>query len=153
MEKIKIGGRTFIPVNNSTIEHDFWLMAHIRGAGLDRVVISGGEAPEDFAVRLLGEVIDSGRIFPLLGGLFLPEGVSSLDWTPETAEETAAFLKKISDPKDKLQIQKQVISLLIDFFQSGLASLRISRKFSETDPEAAPGSGNVDRSITGTGGC
>ena len=152
MEKIGIGGRTFVPVRNSTIEHDFWLMAHIRGAGLDRIAIGEGEAPDDFAVRLLGEVIDSGRIFPILGGLFLPEGTSSLDWTPEVAEETAAFLKRISEPQDKLEIQKQVINLLVDFFQSGLASLRISRKSSGTDPEAAPGSGSGDRSISETGG-
>ena len=83
----------------------------------------------------LGEVISSGRIFPILGGLFLPEKISSLDWTPEVAEETAAFLKKVSDPEDKAQIQRQVISLLISFFQSGLASLTISRKSSGTGPQ------------------
>lgn len=152
MEKIRIGGRTFVPVKNSTIEHDFWLMAHIRGAGLDRIAIGEDEAPDDFAVRLLGEVIDSGRIFPILGGLFLPEKTSSLNWTPEVAEETAAFLKKLSDPGDKAQIQQQVVSLLLSFFQSGLASLRISRKSSETSPAEAPGSGSGDRSISGTGG-
>ena len=151
MEKIKIGGQTFVPVKNSTIEHDFWLMAHIRGAGLDRIAIEEVEAPEDFAVRLLGEVINSGRIFPILGGLFLPEKMSSLDWTPELAEETATFLKKISDPQDKLEIQKQVISLLISFFQSGLVSLRISRKSSGAGPQTAPDSGSVGRSISGTG--
>lgn len=152
MEKIKIGGWTFVPVKNSTIEHDFWLMAHIRGAGLDRIAIEEGELPEDFAVRLLGEVINSGRIFPILGGLFLPEKTSSLDWTPEVAEETMAFLKKVSDREDKAQIQRQVISLLISFFQSGLASLRISRKSSGTGPEGVPDSGSGGRSISGTGG-
>ena len=152
MEKITIGGRTFVPVKNSTIEHDFYLMSHIRGAGLDRIALGEDEAPDDFAVRLLGEVISSGRVFKVLGGLFLPEKISSLDWTPEMAEETAAFLKRISEPRDKLEVQKQVISLLIDFFQSGLASLRISRKSSGTDPEAAPGSGSGDRSISETGG-
>ena len=152
MEKIRIGGRTFVPVKNSTIEHDFYLMSHIRGAGLDRIAIGEGEAPDDFAVRLLGEVIDSGRIFKVLGGLFLPEGVSSLDWTPQLAEETASFLKKISDPQDKLEIQRQVISLLIDFFQSGLASLTISRNSSGTSPQKIVDSGNGDRSISATGG-
>ena len=152
MEKIKIGGRTFVPVKNSTIEHDFWLMAHIRGAGLDRIAIEEGEAPDDFAMRLLGEVINSGRIFPILGGLFLPEKISSLDWTPEIADETASFLKKISDPQDKLEIQRQVISLLISFFQSGLASLRNSRKSSGTGPQSTSDSGSGDRSILGTGG-
>jgi len=152
LEKIRIGDRTFVPVNNSTIEHDFWLMAHIRGAGLDRIAIGEGEAPDDFAVRLLGEVIDSGRIFPILGGLFLPEKIDSFDWTPQVAEETAAFLKKISDPHDKLEIQKQVISLLLSFFQSGLVSLRISRKSSGTGPKEEPGSESGDRLISGTGG-
>ena len=147
MEKIRIGGRTFVPVSNSTIEHDFWLMAHIRGAGLNRIAIGEGEAPEDFAVRMLSEVISSGRIFPILGGLFLPEKISSLNWTPEVADETAAFLKRISDPDDKGLIQQQVISLLLSFFQSGLASLTISRKSLGTGPEGAPGSGSGGRQI------
>ena len=151
MERIKIGGRMFVPVKNSTIEHDFWLMAHIRGAGLDRIAIEEGEPPEDFAVRLLGEVINSGRIFPILGGLFLPEKISSVDWTPEVAEETASFLKKISDPQDKLEIQRQVISLLISFFQTGLASLTISRKSSGTGPQSTPDSESGGRSISGIG--
>jgi hypothetical protein len=151
LEKIKIGGRTFVQVTNSTIEHDFWLMAHIRGAGLDRIAIGENEPPEDFAVRLLNDVISSGRVFPILGGLFLPEKISSLDWTPEVAEETAAYLKKVSDPDDKALIQQQVISLLLSFFQSGLASLTISRRSSGTDRGAEPASGSADRPISGTG--
>jgi hypothetical protein len=151
LEKIKIGGRMFVPVKNSTIEHDFWLMAHIRGAGLDRIAIEEGEPPEEFAVRLLGEVISSGRIFPILGGLFLPEKISSLDWTPEVAEETAAFLKKVSDPDDKALIQQQVVSLLISFFQSGLVSLRISQRSLGTGPRSTSDSGSGGRSISGTG--
>ena len=151
MEKITIGERTFVPVKNSTIEHDFWLMAHIRGAGLDRIAIEEGEPPDDFAVRLLGEVISSGRIFPILGGLFLPEKIASIDWTPEVAEETVAFLKKVSDTEDKAQIQRQVISLLISFFQSGLVSLTISRKSSGTGPQSTSDSGSGARSILETG--
>ncbi len=151
METVRIGGRIFVPVKNSTIEHDFWLMAHIRGAGLDRITIGEGEAADDFAVRLLAEVISSGHIFPILGGLFLPETISPLDWTRDVAEETATFLKKISDPRDKLEIQKQVISLLVSFFQSGLASLTISRKSSGTEPKAEPGSESVGRPTSGIG--
>ena len=151
MEKITIGGRAFVPVKNSTIEHDFWLMAHIRGAGLDRIAIEEGEAPDDFAVRFLGEVISSGRIFPILGGLFLPEKIASIDWTPEVAEETVALLKKVSDPEDKTQIQRQVISLLISFFQSGLVSLRISQRSLGTGPQSTSDSGSGARSISGTG--
>ena len=151
MEKITIGGRTFVQVTNSTIEHDFWLMAHIRGAGLDRIAIEEGEAPDDFAVRLLGEVISSGRIFPILGGLFHPEKIASIDWTPEVADETVSFLKKVYDPEDKALIQQQVVSLLISFFQSGLASLTISRRSSGTGPQSMSDSGSGGRLISGTG--
>jgi hypothetical protein len=151
LDTIRIGGRTFTAVKDSTIEHDFWLMAHIRGAGLDRIEIGLNEPPEDFAVRFLSEVISSGRVFPILGGLFLPEDVSPLAWTPAVAAETEAFLKKISDPADKAVIQQQVVSLLLSFFQNGLASFTISRRSSTTAPEAAPDSGSGDRQITGTG--
>ena len=72
LEKITIGGRTFVPVKNSTIEHDFWLMAHIRGAGLDRIAIEEGEASDDFAVRFIGGSNHLREDLPDPGGVVPP---------------------------------------------------------------------------------
>jgi hypothetical protein len=149
MEKIELGGRTYVPVKNSTIEHDFWLMGQIRAAGLDEVHVRPDERPEDFAVRLLRDVINSGRVFLLLGGLLIPEGVASEDWTPEIAEDTAGTLKKLTTPDDKEKVREQVISLLIGFFETGLACLTTSRSFSPA--QGRPGSGSEEHGTTATG--
>lgn len=149
MEKIELGGRTYVPVKNSTIEHDFWLMGQIRSAGLDEVRINPDEKPEDFALRLLRDVINSGKVFLLLGGLLIPEGTAGEDWTPELAGETAGALKKLTAPEDKEKVREQVLSLLIGFFEAGLACLTTSRSFSPGP--GRPGSGNAERGTTATG--
>lgn len=149
MEKIEIGGRTYVPVKNSTIEHDFWLMGQIRATGLDEVHVRPEEKPEDFALRLLRDVINSGRVFLLLGGLLIPEGVAFEDWTPELAEKTAETLKKLTAPDDKEKVREQVLSLLIGFFETGLACLTTSRSFSPG--QGKPGSGSGARGTTATG--
>jgi hypothetical protein len=149
MEKIELGGRVYVPVKNSTIEHDFWLMGQIRAAGLDEVHVRPDERPEDFALRLLRDVINSGRIFLLLGGLLIPASATSEDWTPELAVETAGALKKLTAPEDKEKLKEQVISLLIGFFETGLACLTTSRNFSQ-EP-GRPVSGSAGRGTTETG--
>lgn len=148
-ERIELGGRIFTPVKNSTIEHDFWLMGHIRAAGLDQVRVEEGENPDEFVMRLLREAINSGRVFLLLGGLMIQEGTPPDKWTPVLAKETAEFLKKLTAPEDKARIQQQVVSMLIGFFETGLASLRTSRRFS--GKEAQPVSGNGAHTTTATG--
>lgn len=138
MEKVTINGQDYVPVKNSTIEHDFWLMGHIRAAGLDQVKIMEGEDPQAFVMRLLAETINSGRVFSLLGGMLIQAGTDPADWTPDLAEATAAALKKVTAPEDKAKIQSAVVELLIGFFESGLSSLMISRKSSKgTEPASS----------------
>lgn len=149
MEKIELGGRTYVPVKNSTIEHDFWLMGQIRSAGLDEVHIKPDERPEDFALRLLRDVINSGHVFLLLGGLLIPEGTAFEDWTPELADETAGTLKKLTAPGDKEKVREQVLSLLIGFFETGLACLTTSRSYSPGQGRPVSGSGGRETTETG----
>jgi hypothetical protein len=149
MEKIELGGLVYVPVKNSTIEHDFYLMGQIRAVGLDEVHVRPDERPEDFALRLLRDVINSGRVFLLLGGLLISEGTASEDWTPELAEKTAQTLKKLTAPDDKEKVREQVLSLLIGFFETGLACLTTSRSFSPGP--GRPGSGSGGQGTTETG--
>lgn len=151
-ERVELGGRIFVPAKNTTIEHDFWLMGHIRGAGLDNITVREGEAPDEFVLRLLQETINSSRIFLLLGGLLFPDGLAPEAWTPELAEQTAAFLKKLTAPADKAKIQTQVVSALLGFFQTGLLSLMtFPRSSGAASPEAQPGSESAGVTITATG--
>src|SRR6266568_3512535 len=81
-----------------------------------------GETAEQFAERLLFMVIDSGKVFQLLGCMLLPLGVPDEKWTPEEAERTADFLRVLRDPQDKSDVQSLVVSLLVGFFSEGLRS-------------------------------
>lgn len=130
MKSITLGGRKFRPIRNSTVEHDFWLLDHVTEAGLDTLTMKGAETADQFAARLLREIIQSGKAFLLMGGLLIPDGIKAEDWTPEIALETAAFIEKLTDPADKALIQQSVVTMLIGFFTTGLALLRISPAFS-----------------------
>jgi|DewCreStandDraft_2_1066082.scaffolds.fasta_scaffold00504_20 hypothetical protein len=139
MDYLQIGGQNWRAVKRSTIEHDFWLMKHIREAGLDAVRLRPGEKPEEFAVRLLHEVIGSGRAFTLLGGMLLPDGVPDEHWSPERAEQTAAIMRSLSADEDKAAVTSAIISLLTGFLEAGLRSyansVTVSTAGSQPQPE------------------
>jgi hypothetical protein len=122
MDYLEVGGQKWRAVKRSTIEHDFWLMRHIREAGLDAVRLRPGERPEEFAVRLLHEVIGSGKAFALLGGMLLPDGVPDEHWSPERAQQTAAFMRGLAADEDKAAVKSAIISLLTGFLEAGLRS-------------------------------
>ncbi len=132
-EKHTIGGRTFLPLRESTVEQDFRFLALVGRARIDEVVMQPGESPEAFARRLLEVTIESGVILDLLGCLLIPEDIAPHDrdpgevWTPEVGQETARFLGQLRDPKDKAEVRGLVLSLLVSFFESGIVSLSTSR--------------------------
>ena len=140
MEHVEIGGQKWRAVKRSTIEHDFWLMKNIREAGLDAVRIQPGEKPEEFAVRLLHEVIGSGKAFMLLGGMLLPESIPDEQWSPERAHETAAFMRGLAADEDKAAVKSAIISLLTGFLEAGLRSYANSGTASTaaSQPQPAP---------------
>ena len=135
---LTFGGRSFIALDNPTIERDFWLMREVRAAGLAELVIADGEAAEAFAQRTLDAVIASGKAFLLLGAFLVPEGTSPQGWTPALAAETAGFLAKLNDPEDKRQVQVQVLSLLTGFLARGLSSLTTTAASSGAETNAGP---------------
>jgi hypothetical protein len=128
-EKHTIGGRTFLPLRESTVEQDFRFLALIKRARIDEVVMQPGESPEAFARRLLEVTIESGVILDLLGCLLIPADIAPQDrdpgevWTPVIGQETARFLGQLRDPKDKAEVRGLVLSLLVSFFESGIVSL------------------------------
>ena len=146
-EKHTIGGRTFLPLRESTVEQDFRFLALIKRARIDEVVMQPGESPEAFARRLLEVTIESGVILDLLGCLLIPEDIAPQDrdpgevWTPEVGRETAQFLGQLRDPKDKAEVRGLVLSLLVTFFESGIVSLWTSTTSSAEaipNPKASP---------------
>jgi len=143
-----LNGRTFVPVGESTIGHDVWLIGQIRAAGLDEVLMRAGESTQGFAARLLHEVCAKGSIFTLLGGLIIPEGTPGTEWCESIATQTAQHLATVSDPREKALVQSLIIEALVDFFGVGLSSFLTSQTSSS---DAEPTSVIVASPSTATG--
>jgi len=123
----KIDGVLYRMVERSTLAQDFYVMRHLRAAGLANCTPHDGESAQDFALRLIAQVVERGAPIELLAGMLLPEGVPDEKWTPETAASTAAQLSIITNPADKAEIQKVLVAIITDFFREGLRSSQHSR--------------------------
>ena len=146
-EKHVLGGRTFLSVTESTVEHDLYFHGLAGRAGL-RFEKGEDESAEDFAARILEETVQSGKALELLGCLLVPQEVGVEGWTPEEARKTAAFIGQLRGEEDKACVRALILSLLISFFGCGLASIWTSPKSSggataasrqpEADPDEQP---------------
>lgn len=130
MDRYILGGRAFVHVGESTVEHDLHFLALKAQARLDSAAMAEGESYAAYAERLLDEILASGRVLPILGCLLVPEPTDGKppgdSWTPELAKETEDFLRTLKAPADKALIHGLITTVLIDFFQSGLVSLKTS---------------------------
>jgi hypothetical protein len=131
-----LGGRRFRALEESTVEHDQWYMRNVRAAGLDVVELREGESPEDFAHRLLGIALDSGRVNLLIAGMIVPTDAPGGRWSPALAAATAEFIGRLSVPEDKRQVYGLLASLLASFFGAGLISSVASQLSSDGQPGA-----------------
>lgn len=133
---VTLGGRVFWRIEESTVEHDFWMMAQLQEAKLDKLDLPAGIAPEEAVDLMLERVVASGKTLLLLAGLLIPAGMAATDWTPEVAQGIHDHLRRLTDLQDKEQIKPLVASMLTVFFAAGLASVRISpRSSSEAGAE------------------
>jgi hypothetical protein len=142
-----LGGRPFLSISDSTIEHDLYFHGLAGRAGL-RFEMGQGETAGEFGERILDATIQSGTMLELLGCLIVPEEVGPDGWTPAEAQQTAAFISQLRGADDKAAIRSLVLSLLTDFFQCGLASIWTSPRSSRPSPgpesQPAPNLGEPD---------
>lgn len=137
-EAITFGGRAFYPMTESTVEHDFRLMALLREVGLDQPMRLEAETPADYGNRLLRDLIASRRALDVLGHLLVPEGTPPREWSVEVAMETAAYLGGLVSPGDKQRVHALTLEFLLGFFQLELDSLKPSQISSDaTESRAA----------------
>jgi hypothetical protein len=133
---IELGRRKFRAIENSTVEHDFTAMQLLAKAGLNTAAQHEGESYDDFAVRLLSQVISSGHACDLIGAFIIPENLTDQEWVPQTGIDTAAFVQKLTAQDDKRQIREIVVNLLAGFSQAGLLSFAVSHDVSNPEPAA-----------------
>ncbi len=148
---IRIGGRDFEGIERSTLEHDAYCMRELRLAGLDAVALRPGESAELFGARLLYDVVSSGRLFELLGGLVVPLGMQAEAWTPAVAEDTATFLKRLIDPAEKEKAQRLILNILLPFFIDALGSSGASSASSAESEPPSSSSGGESSTASGPG--
>jgi hypothetical protein len=132
-ERVVLGGRTFVSVTESTVEHDLYFHGLAGRAGL-RFEKLERESPEDFAARILEETVQSGKTLELLGCLLVPDEIGTECWTPEEARKTAVFIGQLRGEEDKARVRALILSLLIGFFGCGLASIWTSPRSSSNRP-------------------
>ena len=134
-----LGGRRFVVATDGTVLWDEYVIGALKRAGLIPLPrLARGETHGEYASRLLVELISGRELAALLGGLLLPEGVAAKSWTPELAAETAAFVSALSAPSDKQKVHNLAISILLDFFEHGIASSLTSLD-SSSETEIADG--------------
>jgi hypothetical protein len=150
-ERHVLGGRTFLSVTESTVEHDLYFHGIAGRAGL-RFEKHEEESVEAFSARILAETIQSGKALELLGCLLVPEEIGVEGWTPEEARRTAAFIGQLRGEEDKARVRALILSLIIGFFGCGLASVWTSPRSSSGRPTIEPSAGReIPTAATVTG--
>lgn len=129
-ERHVLGGRTFLVVQEGTVEQDLEILALIKQAGLDNTIMAEDEDPDVFALRLFAQAVRNRSVLRLLGCLLVPEEVAKRGqddpgeaWSTEIGEQTADFLRTLRDPTDKAHVKSLVLSLLVPFVREGISSI------------------------------
>jgi hypothetical protein len=131
------------------LEHDHWIAGLTRQAGAEGWRLRPGEGHEEFGARILGDLMASGKAFPILGGLLMP--VACERWTREIGMATAEHLKTISDPEEKKAANSELLTVVMEFFVAGLASW-MSSGSSSTEVTGGPAPKNQPRTSSENGG-
>lgn len=132
-ERHVLGGRAFLVVQEGTVEQELEFAALIKLAGLDNVIMEEGETTDALALRLFSAAIENRTVFRMIGALLVPEelvntrdGDPGDDWSTEIGEQTADFVRRLTDPRDKAHVKSLVMSLLIPFVRRGISSIWIT---------------------------
>jgi hypothetical protein len=117
---ITLGGRKFRAIQESTVEHDIEVRALMHEAGFDVLAKRKDETADDFVVRMLGQMSASRKDADFAAALLVPDDLDDVEWNPEVAAMTAAFIKKLTAQVDKLVLRSLTIELLGGFISAGL---------------------------------
>jgi hypothetical protein len=154
----RLGGRDFLVASERTVGQDLRFMSLIKQAGIDQLVMGEHEGPDAFARRLVDMMIESDTVLDLLSCILIPKEDAPTDrdpgeaWTPDMGRATAVFLFKLKSPADKAKFRSLIVSLVIYFFEHGIASLFVSKtSFQGAIPGDPEGDGNRNpRAMTDT---
>jgi hypothetical protein len=104
--------RSFVSAQDTTLEHDVWMMRYVRACGLHQVTLNDPEA-------VLERALASGHVMDLLAGSIVESGVP---FSEAAIAERVQWLSSITDAASKAQVREALVGLLFSFFLSGTAS-------------------------------
>jgi hypothetical protein len=146
--KIFLSGRAFVPLGESTIEHDIEFTRLLSKAGLDAASLREGETPDTHGWRVLKALVEARALLSLIACLVIPaeaaphptpggfagwlvrvlvragimQAPEKRGWTPALAKETEEFLGQLDDPADKEKVYQLAAELLLPFLRVGVVS-------------------------------
>jgi hypothetical protein len=123
---IELGGRKLQVIASANIEHDCWMAAKIREAGLDRVAVDEHQPVADVVELILDRVQGSGLATVLIGSLLAPADLDLKKWRPAVALEMIEFVRELTATEDKVVFRGLLAQAIAGFFRSALASLATS---------------------------
>lgn len=125
---LTIAGRKFRVTTATTFEQDLFILSHMNESKLSEIARGFDPATDDvsqFAESVIVKAFQTGKIFLLLAGSLVEEGV---EWTVEGAEQTAKFFSTLTDARDKQALHSSIMGILLSFFLKGESSVTISPK-------------------------
>lgn len=150
-ERWVLGGRTFLPIENITVQQEFTANSLISRINL--TPMREVESYDSYARRLMDSLSESAAVLAVIGCLFVPEDAvqpgqdPGQAWTPAIARQTADFVAHLTDPADRASVRAYAVGMAKGFFQHEIASPEISLSSSRRGkrwgrrPRASTGSG------------
>lgn len=140
MDLIALGNRKFRIIETYsvglTLEMDRLVLESGLGTMLQKAV-----TPEEggaHAAKVWECISRSGNALAFLSRMILPEEIEDLDWSPEEAARTIAWVKRLHAPEDAASVRQLLIRLVISFFVAARHSSALSGIASRQAAVAAP---------------
>jgi len=145
---LTIAGQSYRPVSSTSFEQDLYAMQLVSEAGLTELAKSfendSDKNLEQVATRLVLQAFRSGKLFELLAAVL--QGPGPTPWSIEQAQVNAKTFANLTDPKDKAALQGSLVGVILGFFVSGVVSLKISPRSSESLVGVSSDAGSPGRS-------
>jgi hypothetical protein len=136
--RIKLSdGRIFKITEATSSRQDMWVMTRLDKAGLETIAAkyNSPDKLDEMAVKCVEAAYENGTLYEILAGILVEDGVK---WTQDRARANAEYFSDLTNKEDKAEIQGPIVSILMLYFASGLASTGTSLKSSEMGSEASP---------------
>lgn len=141
---IRLDGRDFHGVTQAlSAEQDSFIVGQLRLSGaLPSLLAIKNNPTEEEAARLVTQIMVSGRMYQILGGLLTEEGKV---WSYESAVQNGARFALITADEEKVAMQSAVFQFVAGFFLYAVQSSGTSPKSSGRSSKAERGASEARR--------